>query len=731
MTSASYITANRRADLPSSPWAERFPYNDYTYVENAANHSSLAPVYPRIDDAKYYDIPPSDTRAPGDSKEFDRLFWHESLQVRELLGIRTWEAAVLKRRLHLSNDVGFISGGHTPPLNAEEEEATLLAYSRDKIKVDEAKWAPFLRKERWFDWAEGDSVYGDWSVEDPAVWDSITTSIELANRMLAALLEERNEGEQRIAKAERKEKTPWDWAVTKTVQESTDRLIKLLKNVVWGLLPTLDSRGALGVTYSPATTMNDYTFISLSVELVERLKDTSLSLAERCEAQVLFSVLLIHELMHAILLSREYPGDNDYAGNRWNRSVPPLDEPYLNAAGINEGGAFMEQALFGGLLRTYPLLSPKYWKGQARPFPRMLASAMKEFPDGESLGNAVVGSASREAGATTTVYHMPLVWHSRLLSEQFWARSDPKSANFFHRSVYLYGQHLNEVGNAGPSRWRQPEVQMSSAQNREIGDQEFGTDFEERRLMWKSAREGWYDEAKRTWDNSPWQNQLAIERYQDFAKAFASRDEILCANIAESLALSVRWDKDERSYREDLPSPDGVAGRNWAWHVLGLLMMASMPIRRQPRSEERKKQVWRELEPSRTAAAGGYSEDVIFIDRPRPITSSVKASLFYRSDGESGWQSVAPRLITQKDYLDAAKEILVYIRQSGAFVHLDFYDALVGFHKRVSDIRDNLEYHYGTASANEWAPDWDFQLPEYNPAVMAFNTAEETWVPQA
>ncbi|KAI1269222.1 hypothetical protein F5Y18DRAFT_423466 [Xylariaceae sp. FL1019] len=762
----STFIASRRADLPSSPWATRFPYQDFTYVEDSVNHSSLAPLYPRIGDPKFYDVAPSDAQAPTTSKETDRLFWHESLQSRELLGLRTWEVAALRRWLHFSTKFGFISGGHQPPSNPDVEAAALSAYDRDRIRVDETQWAPFLRKERWFDWNEDDKIYGNWSVDDPNLWSSITTSIELANRMLSELLRERNEGgrylaepvfvtsmshssfdnmrvcamellltgwirttnyhlgsnrelgyckKQRIAREQGNGITPWDWATTKSPDDSRDRLIKLLKNVVWGFLPTLNSRGALGVTHSTDTTFNDYTFISISTEIAERLKDADLTLAERCETQVMFSILLIHELMHAILLSRESDGDRDYIGNRWDRNAPLLYEPYLNAAGINEAGAFMEQKLFGGLFRTYPFLSSQYWRDGRRPFPIMLASAMKEFPDGETRGEAVSASSFNKAGALTTVYHMPLLWHSRLLSEEFWGQQNPKSTNFFHRSAYLFAQSPSSADNEGPRSWQQPQVQMSPLESRSTGDQRFKDEFDERRLIWKLSRMGWFAEAQDLWDRSPWQNQDARERYERFSGAFADRDEILCANIATSLALSVRWDRDDASYQADLPLADPDVGGNWAWHILGLLMMASMPIRKQARSDQRSKSEWRTLEPTNTATSAGYTEDVIFIDKPRPIVSVAPASVLYHTDANNAWKSMASRHITQQRYLDAAHALLRNIGLNEVAVHSDFYDALIKLYHNVSKAREDLEHLDPSRCINEWSPEWNFTLPTYNP----------------
>lgn len=34
------------------------------------------------------------------------------------------------------------------------EERDFMVYQRERVKVDETRWLPFLRKHRWFDWAQ-------------------------------------------------------------------------------------------------------------------------------------------------------------------------------------------------------------------------------------------------------------------------------------------------------------------------------------------------------------------------------------------------------------------------------------------------------------------------------------------------------------------------------------------------------------------------------------------------
>jgi hypothetical protein len=208
------------------------------YISENTNHSALAPTLPRIDDPIYYDQEPilAADKLPPSNTDLDTLFWSEATQRGELGGVETWQVAALNRHLRFSPATGYVSGGHRPidravaglPFNfgtlnlgaplprsflqfpgarawltagGTNEERDFMVYQRERIKVDETRWLPFLRKDRWFDWIQvsPSSVKRSqpgrtWSVDDPNVWEILKVSIELANRMLEALIEDKHDG---------------------------------------------------------------------------------------------------------------------------------------------------------------------------------------------------------------------------------------------------------------------------------------------------------------------------------------------------------------------------------------------------------------------------------------------------------------------------------------------------------------------------------------------------------
>lgn len=70
-----------------------------------------------------------------------------------------------------------------------------MTYRLEELKVDEDSWLPFFKKDRWFSTAADDSVLTGkfWSVDDPVVWKELRVVLELANRLLTALIKDKHE----------------------------------------------------------------------------------------------------------------------------------------------------------------------------------------------------------------------------------------------------------------------------------------------------------------------------------------------------------------------------------------------------------------------------------------------------------------------------------------------------------------------------------------------------------
>ncbi|KAI1264701.1 hypothetical protein F5Y18DRAFT_427839 [Xylariaceae sp. FL1019] len=368
---------------PSSPWATRFVHvhPDHNYEEDGTVHSILAIADPRTDDPKRYDST-GISRNPFQkgNKEIDRVFWHEETQKQRLFGLETWEAAILNRWLYFGADSGFISAGHRGTDNGDVEKLAFECYARGGLKIDETQWLPFLRKNRWYDWIETlpigrkDHQGLTWSVDNPNIWDTIKTSLEL--RQLQTILwgpiEDWNQVAQHygepqvpphdksrvlvsphyeriIAAAQAPPNTQANILADFTTRDDwRERLIALMKNTCLCLVDLHTDRAwAFTDTYKVPSPLNIGTkmrgkIIVIATALVEKMADKDLCLGELCSLQIFTAFTMVHEIMHAILMGRYSAGDDNFNGNRWDRTGAHLldaDEPYLDCGGDAEAGA--------------------------------------------------------------------------------------------------------------------------------------------------------------------------------------------------------------------------------------------------------------------------------------------------------------------------------------------------------------------------------------------------------
>lgn len=202
---------------PLSPWAARYgrTRDQFLHSLDPFRHSTFAPEYPRLDPRYYADNPDHDARFRGFARglEEDRLFYSERYQ-NIILKISTWQVGPLNRYVSFGPRFPKALGGHnrvgdkddpssvinpisrlTGVTYATNDEALMGVFHSERIKVDEPKWFRFFRKSRWWDPEKRhDSALGlQWSVDDPKVWAQLSIVLELANRILSALVDDEHD----------------------------------------------------------------------------------------------------------------------------------------------------------------------------------------------------------------------------------------------------------------------------------------------------------------------------------------------------------------------------------------------------------------------------------------------------------------------------------------------------------------------------------------------------------
>ncbi|KAI0973309.1 hypothetical protein F4678DRAFT_477770 [Xylaria arbuscula] len=759
-------------DAPSSPWATRFADAKLIYTRGNKNHSILAPEFPRIDDPKYYDqilTLPEDER-PRSAADEDRLFCTEYLQVDALYGPPTWKTIALNHYGRFSPDT-VVSGGHRPMdkrteglvfnmpsftpsapflgLQRASERRTNLdrdwaIYLRDRIKVDEKKWLSFLRRENWFDWTSVpvDFTHSEagktWSVDDPKLWEVLSVSLELTNRIMEALIRDKHDGvywsefedvygpppspndaillsaraEQHISRVRG---TPCQTDhFNKSCENWRDRLLNLLWRIIWGFREVDYVEAACYNIVLDDNNRGYYLYnamIALSIKRLEALMDPDLTLGELCLAQVDIAVTIIHELMHAIYCIR-YKDDN-YPGNCLNTQRSRGEEPFLDAEGIAELGHCMDQLFFGGTEMLFPLSDQSTLKP--------VVMIIQEFPWSGYDGRSVPGSAFLSPDARDTVHYVPLTWASKMLSESFWNDSayPKKSENFFHRNSFLISR--TRVGARHTAEPRSKKLRDLA--HRYPDDAEVFKNYYEKRRLWDNLRRGWYDEAKENWQASPWNDVKARVLCEKFADGFRKRDLILCNNIVGDLTSRVRWEQDLATYLSDLPSTT-TNKPQWAWHAIGLLMMASLPIVRVTltRGLRPVDTYFKELSPSKEAAEFGHRKSVFVpIRYPEKDYAITFPGEFYNPMVQEG--DPLPQY-DQFDCLGLVDVIIQFIAAKNAIVHGDMVHAIQKAKNLILADRTAINDVYLAADTSRWSSNWFFEPPPYNPTCHKWSGQE-------
>ncbi|KAI1330664.1 hypothetical protein F5Y16DRAFT_425029 [Xylariaceae sp. FL0255] len=598
------IELGPRPALPSSPWAKRFPHvrqDAMTYIAEDTNHSFLAPILNQSVDPKYYEQSPNgDTPAPGHSNQgYDRVFLHEEIQRDWLRGIRTWEAASLNTHAYFGGSTGLIEGIHRPGDN-NTAEVLQAAYEKDGLRVDESKWLPFLQKDRWYDWFEGgDPALGSparcWSVDNPEIWDVLKPSIELANRILQTLIDERHEGADDLDDGDDQTLLPqpcrviislskelqmsrwkqpsWDFSFipNMTSEQWRSRLCNLLSPLVFGLYNLKTTENAYGVSRGADIEMSPQQppIIALSKEYLEQLlTNKDLLPSERLTYTVKLATIIVHEVSHCINTARIY-NDPGYSGNRWTASQVEAEqrEPWNDSF-------------------NYPRKSDNFFHRWS-----LLSTSLR--PPGEEQIDATVDIWRPIQRAQLSENPN----HEQLISITDW--------------------------------WKWNDLQS----------------------LFTSFGSGWYDQKRAEWVDSPWyycQNRIKCAQ---FAASFSQRNQIDCLNIAKQLASSIRWDKSFGPEAFDLPSlADRASGLGLAWHIIGLLMMASAPIQLDDREQTASKDYRITFEPGREAAASGRTAAFQMRNGLDDIKKVTPSTLFQRDDGASTPSDV--HQLSQLHYLD-------------------------------------------------------------------------------
>ncbi|KAI9645440.1 hypothetical protein NHQ30_006179 [Ciborinia camelliae] len=164
--------------------------------------------------------------------------------------------------------------------------------------------------------------------------------------------------------------------------------------------------GCLGVTTSSITSANKPTiWIFLDQNLCNLLLRNDLTSAEKAEAQFFLAMVMCHELMHAIWLTKRNPPHNrDY-------------EPYFEDAPQCELGYEMENNAFGGIIE--PLFG-----APAAPMAYSICSTYPHYSNmRQRVPDTVILNKARPYNDATINYFLPIQTFEDLRKQIFWDSS--------------------------------------------------------------------------------------------------------------------------------------------------------------------------------------------------------------------------------------------------------------------------------------------------------------------
>ncbi|KAI1751654.1 hypothetical protein F4782DRAFT_172973 [Xylaria castorea] len=694
--------------------------------------------------------------------EKDRCFVAEQYFREVFQEIPPWQLGPMTRTLQFS-DRGFVPGGHVSSLSGEAHIHRLI-YDTERIQVDENSWFPFFKKDRWFGSRanEPSLLSGDcWSVDDPKVWRELSIALELANRILVALIKDKHPFlhtllfgklmywerarellfpaqppapkldtivllshrfyKRRFLEEFPHERCDMDSTLHMTDQQYRDGLISLGLQQDWALVvinhePRMREGGR--------TFINGKDMIFLNVDPIRSLIKDNITLAERLTLVYEVANTILHELSHALMSSRVRQSSN--------QKIEYLSEPFINFFPQAEMGYAMEALVFGGpirhVLQSGPddiLLAPHRvtW-----PFPSLEASSM--------LGQVILGHPSMAAGIENKLTLIPSLWYSMMLSEAFWRNGSipKKSANYFHCMHYFCSRIAHRPG-VDLYMYRGAPVMEGDPPRTNRGVAEMIANWKLREKLWNRGRAGWYDKEHGIWAKSAWGMVNARPMITDFTKLmntpFAGRDMYLCARYAILMTGAVAWGGGRDRYIANVQSPA------WVHHAIGLLMLACVPLRPydkrrpQPPSNVR----IHEFVPSSGRLKPRDLKGLEQGEQREPLIIECAASVYHDPLGR-GVQGViySKGTFNHFSYLDLVLRLIKHFADNLTVVTTPWLDEILRVEDKIRTYRTNAALAGGDADPDlTWACEaWDFRIPEYDPtAISQWNAGINGWAPVA
>ncbi|KAI1101680.1 hypothetical protein F4804DRAFT_291347 [Jackrogersella minutella] len=627
---ATEVPPDERILLPPtrtlSPFAEIYGVSNLAYWRiqhpDGISHSCVAPEYPSlsIHDVRGPPQKPNLTELPKpDDDALDKLFMLERDQSRVgsgLGGLKGWQLPIFNEGLY-----GEFSDNGPPSNDAPVLKSNWMKwndYSTNLITVDESKWFRCYRRERWFDRRTNllrsvrnplpdlSSGYGPyphrtwWSVDNPVIWQFVRLAIEIACRVLRQMCIDQDDwldaflctdpiytrDDSKTGGDKEKDSRPsrCNWYPRPkehraTPDELLKRLEKLTSQPIFCALVDETTLGDLGLTSRAGGDMRRALILFNVGNCLRSLLELDTTVVERCRILCMFSIVILHESMHALALTHDNPEvDTKHR------------EPFWDGEWIAELGLSFEKHVFGGVVSLYP--GGNYVRGVRRGY--FTHGGLDTFPSLHFYGGAGAFDAARADRKLTKpapMYTIPTAWSTGMLCEKFWtdvvsvhgteAFKPPRIITGVRANRYsLEDQTLSARLLEEPSFDHIPQLKPYC--------ERLATRFQERQKEWDSLRP-WYTGEYEKWQRLPWaQTPWFRDMLNTFIHFHAMRNLEECRTISTSCLLGIKNEIDHPQL-PDTNSPYML------FAIISMMMIYSLPIspwEGRPKAAERSATLW-------------------------------------------------------------------------------------------------------------------------------------------
>ncbi|KAI0457558.1 hypothetical protein F5B21DRAFT_84025 [Xylaria acuta] len=675
------------------------------------------------------------------------------LQKWTYIATESWQLGVLHKTLKLS-DQGDIPGGHqeaSPSAFKGDPEThpgweSKRLYDGEVIKPDEESWFSFHRKDRWLNWSNNAPLLGGgpWSIDNPLVWEVLSPSLECVNRILRALIQDQHPflGTLLFGFI-----GPWNDVTRSLIPPGSPSLLAPFPNAtvllsyerysqyrdtcdetlsvymeqlpllqpddltekIEGLLATQmwsfhDVDTGYGITHPAYNSA-----ISVHVGLLTQLMEGNITLAERCLLQFKLAAVILHETAHAITNNRVSEAFGDKKSQYW------LHEPFMDFSGATEMGHYMDMAVWGGVFEL----------GQRAGIDRPpLGFFSMNWPIADHCksirrGTFIEGHDEFADGKIIEKDLIPAEFASKMLSQSFW--DDPeiprKSDNFFHRTRLFISKTPYE-NNRAIVTYINPITIDPSLDLDQLTQTEktMVRDWKEREALWNTVRTDWFLASYEKWDGTPWSIGFLRWFLSGFIDGHKRADIEFCSSAADTLVNSIPWwgSTSREEYIRHLEADNHY----WIIHCVGLLMMASIPIRRDGELSPFEKNIrgpehWLPSEKAQRAGRSGIELTTQQYMGGKPLSPSRFFNPFN--------PATAGTECTHFHFLNMVCEIIQHLAKAEKRLPTVWVTEIMRVESvlRQEHVARSKAALFSFEVHGAWSRSWYFEVPEYKPDLMS------------